>query len=175
MSNDLNIPTILADIPGLDTSDPAVAALVQRIAELEAKTQRSPRQRKSFSEQWEVRLNKPVDKMPKGYQLIVNWLVDEGKIDESQAGLVYAACWAYQCEEGKVVRHDGGASREALKEARETLEIEAYVRMTTEEADSAEEDVIEDEEDTDDEDIAVDLDIDDDIEDEDDLDSDDED
>lgn len=160
-----NIPSAIADIPGLDTSDPAVQALLQRFAALEEKAQRSPRQRKSFGEMWNKRVNTPLDKMPLGYKCVIEWLIDEGMINESQSGLVYAACWSYQCAEGKEVRHNGGASREALKEAREALENAAYVRMTTEEDDSDEE-VTADSEDED-------IDLDEDIDDEDTLDDDD--
>jgi len=152
-SNEI-VPSSLTDIEGLDTNDPAVAALLQRYADLEAKAQRSPRQRKSFGEMWNKRIATPVEKMPAGYKIIVEWLIDEGHIEQEQAGLVYAACWSYQCAEGKEVRHAGGASREALKEAREALEKAAHSRMTSQPEANADDDT--DDDDIEDEDIDLD-------------------
>lgn len=120
--------------------NPTILALLSQIEALEAKAQRSPRQKRTFSDKWDKRLNTPIDKMPLGYQLAAQWLIDEGHIDESQSGLFYAMCWAYQCEEGKAVRHEGGASREALKAAREALEAAAFSRMTAESVDTEAED-----------------------------------
>jgi len=148
MSNDTTLD--LSALRNEHADNPVVLSLLQQIDSLQEQVNkpRSPRQRRTFADKWEKRLHTPIDKMPLGYQLAAQWLIDEGRIEESQAGLFYACCWAYQCEEGKQVRHDGGASREALKAAREALEQAAFDKMTSES-----DDIEEDEDDTPDVDI----------------------